>query len=159
MIPTSLLSEITSTAPTALSAILSIASYTVWSGVTNQTSLPFRFKTEPIVPVIFIIAWSPLMRRFLADRKGKGIGGNYALGGPESTLRRVEDLPSVTKPICCITNSAEGVDYFVGGVGSGGAGQAVAGVGAGAAKEEVADGGFVAGPVQDGTHGEELIEG
>src|SRR6266853_5844175 len=86
MIPTSLLSEITSTAPTALSAILSIASYTVWSGVTNQTSLPFRFKTEPIVPVIFIIAWSPLMRRFLADREGKGIGGNYALGGPEVNI-------------------------------------------------------------------------
>jgi hypothetical protein len=26
------------------------------------------------------------MRRFLADREGKGIEGNYALGGPEVNI-------------------------------------------------------------------------
>ena len=55
--------------------------------------------------------------------------------------------------------SSEGVDYFVGGVGSGGTGQAIAWVSAGAAEEEVADGSLVAGPIEDGAHGEELIEG
>ena len=55
--------------------------------------------------------------------------------------------------------SAEGVDDFAGGVGAGGAGQAVAWMRGGAAEEEVADGSFVAGPVEDGAHGEELVEG
>src|SRR5713101_3332970 len=54
---------------------------------------------------------------------------------------------------------AEGVDYFAGGVVAGGAGEAVAGMGGGAAEEEVADGRFVAGPIEDGAHGEELVEG
>src|SRR5713101_2218063 len=54
---------------------------------------------------------------------------------------------------------AEGVDYFAGGVGAGGAGEAVAGMSRGAAEEEVADRRFVAGPVEDGAHGEELVEG
>ena len=54
---------------------------------------------------------------------------------------------------------AEGVDYFAGGVGAGGAGQPVAGVGAGATEEEIADGSSVARPVKDRAHGKELVEG
>src|SRR5580700_4802657 len=56
-------------------------------------------------------------------------------------------------------SSAEGVDDFAGGVGAGCAREAVAGMRAGATEEEAADRRFVAGPIQDGAHGEELIEG
>src|SRR6266436_818062 len=54
--------------------------------------------------------------------------------------------------------SSEGVDDFAGGVGAGGAGEAVSRMGAGAAKEEASDGSFVARPIENGAHGEELIE-
>src|SRR4029077_20262887 len=45
-----------------------------------------------------------------------------------------------------------------GGVRAGSAGQAIAGMGARAAKEEAADGRFVTRPIEDGAHGEKLIE-
>src|SRR5690348_1477886 len=54
---------------------------------------------------------------------------------------------------------AEGVDDFAGGVGAGSAGEAVAGMRAGAAEKKATDGRFVAGPIEDRTHGEELIQG
>src|SRR6266404_7970686 len=54
--------------------------------------------------------------------------------------------------------SSEGVDDFAGGVGAGRAGEAVAGMRAGAAEKEAADGRFVARPIENGAHGEELIE-
>jgi len=50
------------------------------------------------------------------------------------------------------------VDDFAGGVGTGGAGEAVAGMGARAAEEKAADGRFVARPIKNRAHGEELIE-
>jgi len=49
-------------------------------------------------------------------------------------------------------------DDFAGGVCPGGACQAVAGMRAGAAKKKSADGRFVTRPIQNGTHGEKLIE-
>ena len=49
-------------------------------------------------------------------------------------------------------------DDFASGVGAGSAGQAVAGMRAGAAKKKAADGRFVTRPIQNGAHGEELIE-
>ena len=59
------------------------------------------------------------------------------------------DALRMTRALTCVRNmeSSEGVDYFAGGVGARGAGQAVAGVGGGAAEEEVADGSSVASPI------------
>src|ERR1700686_3356918 len=54
--------------------------------------------------------------------------------------------------------SSEVADDFAGGVGAACAGQAVAGMRAGAAKKKAADGRFVARPIENGTHGEKLIE-
>jgi len=50
------------------------------------------------------------------------------------------------------------VDDFAGGVGAAHAGEAIAGVCAGAAKKESADGRFVARPIENRAHGEELVE-
>ena len=50
------------------------------------------------------------------------------------------------------------MDDFASGVGAGDSGQAVTGVSAGAAEEKAADGRFVAGPIENGPHGEKLIE-
>src|SRR6266581_9371957 len=55
MTPTILPSAITSSAPTPLLAIFSIASYTVWSGVTDHISLPLFFRTELIGSLSFIM--------------------------------------------------------------------------------------------------------
>ena len=57
-----------------------------------------------------------------------------------------------------MTFSAEVVDDFFGGVRTAGAGESVARMRAGAAEEEPADRGFVARPVENGAHGEELVE-
>src|SRR5712664_1896178 len=54
--------------------------------------------------------------------------------------------------------SSEVTDDFAGGVGAGGAGEAVAGMRAGAAEKKAADGRFVARPIENGAHGEKLIE-
>src|SRR5579872_947215 len=54
--------------------------------------------------------------------------------------------------------SAEVVDDFFGGVGTAGAGESVAGMSAGSAEEKSANRSFVASPVENGAHGEELIE-
>ena len=54
--------------------------------------------------------------------------------------------------------SPEGVDDFAGGVGSTGAGESVAGMRAGAAEKKAADRRFVARPIENGPHGEKLIE-
>src|SRR5882762_511999 len=54
--------------------------------------------------------------------------------------------------------SSEVADDFAGSVGAGGAGEAVAGMRAGAAEEKAADGRFVARPIKNRAHGEELIE-
>src|SRR5258706_1793996 len=54
--------------------------------------------------------------------------------------------------------SSEVADDFAGGIGAASAGQAVAGMRAGAAKKKAADGRFVARPIENGTHGEKLIE-
>src|SRR6202165_4640616 len=54
--------------------------------------------------------------------------------------------------------SSEVADDLAGGVGAACAGQAVAGMRAGAAKKKAADGRFVARPIENGTHGEKLIE-
>src|SRR6266446_5010299 len=54
--------------------------------------------------------------------------------------------------------SSEGVDDFAGSVGAGSACEAVAGMRAGAAEKKAADRSFVARPIENGTHGEELIE-
>src|SRR5437879_13103567 len=54
--------------------------------------------------------------------------------------------------------SSEGVDDFAGGVGAGSACEAVAGMRAGAAEKKAADRSFVARSIENGTHGEELIE-
>ncbi len=51
------------------------------------------------------------------------------------------------------------MDDFAGGVGAGCAGEAVAGMRAGAAEEKAADGRFVASPIENGAHGEKLVEG
>ena len=50
------------------------------------------------------------------------------------------------------------MDDFFGGVGTARAGESVAGMRAGAAEEESANRSFVARPIEDGAHGEELIE-
>src|SRR5258706_7152651 len=54
--------------------------------------------------------------------------------------------------------SSEVADDFAGGIGAASAGQAVAGMRAGAARKKAADGRFVARPIENGTHGEKLIE-
>src|ERR1700684_2645104 len=54
--------------------------------------------------------------------------------------------------------SAEVVDDFLCGVGTAGAGESVAGMRAGAAEEKSANRSFVARPIEDRTHGAELIE-
>src|SRR5713101_8945030 len=60
----------------------------------------------------------------------------------------------------CFINetSAKGVDDFAGGVSAAGTGEAVAGMRAGAAEKKAANGSLVARPIENGAHGEELIE-
>ena len=53
----------------------------------------------------------------------------------------------------------EVAEDFAGGVGAGGSCDAVAGVGAVAAEVEALDRCGVAGPAENGTHGEDLVEG
>src|SRR6266404_7339585 len=50
------------------------------------------------------------------------------------------------------------MDDFAGSVGAGGAGEAVAGMGAGAAEEKATNRSFIARPIENRAHGEELIE-
>ena len=54
--------------------------------------------------------------------------------------------------------SSQVADNFAGGVGAGGAGEAVAGMGAGTAEKKATDGCLVACPIENRAHGEKLIE-
>src|SRR5207244_12871427 len=54
--------------------------------------------------------------------------------------------------------SSQVADNFAGGVGAGGAGEAVAGMGAGTAEKKATDGCLVARPIENRAHGEKLIE-
>src|SRR5580698_2208287 len=57
-----------------------------------------------------------------------------------------------------LSASAEVVDDFLCCVGTAGAGESVAGMRAGAAEEKSANRSFVTRPIENGAHGEELIE-
>src|SRR5580704_11548101 len=107
------------------------------------------------------------MRRpiFSSSSWGRRQGGRIVRGRKElriwdgrrgSVAIRARGVAEVLRDRPC---SSEVADDFAGGVGAAGTGEAVAGVRAGTAEEEATDGGFVARPIEDGAHGEELIEG
>src|SRR5271166_2542536 len=81
--PTSFPADITSSAPTPLSAIFSIAPYTVSSGVTDHTSPLLLFNTIPTVPLILVI---------IGTHSGKGLGAGEMQRAEHSPARNKKSI-------------------------------------------------------------------